>query len=667
MEPNKTSSDAKQDTSITTTEVRAETYQPPGAGHVKAKGFRKWLQRFFPWVGETTTSQLNAVHKRSSFPWYGLVCLIGALLTMVLSFLILHFIDGRPEITSKYLKPASWLSAILSLNGILLSQALAEGVTTAWWYRASRPDVTLEQLHTTWRLGTSKWAILSAGKSFNYVALAGIFVATVPLNGFLLQAAIAYEQDTHANLTTLYIPVSQQLPLGYSASVVNGTLGDWSDGLSSAASSMDGLSGGSVTLPPGVSYIAGSSFDLVGCTNKDNSAVCKTSVTIPGFSMSCTSEMSEEYDLRPSQHVGSKFTANVYSSSVTWNAASPNTIGLDLIYKPNATCQGRLEHKKCILTAASMSMPIQVNSDQGYYVGTQWNNAAYSYPVISIDQESTVVNYTAHEPLPVPPNEGKENSTYGGIAKWLGQRFNGSIDWTLQDGSWSTSRTGPVTYSYSLNTQLYSTDKDGNPIMWADESNPGPLDFNPKPNNESWCQNTYSGLDWMADLGNASYYGSPPSDNVFTTVNRLMLSISAAQGTQDWSDLQSDETLSNLWYNDTKSTYDEFWNPHFRKMAVTVPKSQETQSVLFYRIRYGYWGASVAITVTIVLMVVPLFYGFWQLDRRTTLSPFETAAAFRAPGLQGVDLQRGADVALQAVGKKPLHADVSISSFDSRR
>jgi len=66
MEPNKTSSDAKQDTSITTTEVRAETYQPPGAGHVKAKGFRKWLQRFFPWVGETTTSQLNAVHKRSS-------------------------------------------------------------------------------------------------------------------------------------------------------------------------------------------------------------------------------------------------------------------------------------------------------------------------------------------------------------------------------------------------------------------------------------------------------------------------------------------------------------------------------------------------------------------------------------------------------------------------
>lgn len=61
-------------------------------------------------------------------------------------------------------------------------------------------------------------------------------------------------------------------------------------------------------------------------------------------------------------------------------------------------------------------------------------------------------------------------------------------------------------------------------------------------------------------------------------------------------------------------------------------------------------------TVSIVLMIIPLFWGFWTLDRRATLSPFETAAAFNARPLDGVDMKKGANVLLKEIGERPAHA-----------
>ena len=42
------------------------------------------------------------------------------------------------------------------------------------------------------------------------------------------------------------------------------------------------------------------------------------------------------------------------------------------------------------------------------------------------------------------------------------------------------------------------------------------------------------------------------------------------------------------------------------------------------------WGAF-ASTVVCILLVLPVYWGFWQLGRKVTLGPFETAAAFRSP------------------------------------
>lgn len=144
---------------------------------------RFWASRFFPWSVEKEEIKIQDVRKSRFVPWVGILALIGSALTILFSWIVLHVIDGKPQVESSYLKPASWLSAILSANSVLLHVALSEGVTTAWWFTASRKYATVRDIHEAWAQGHSLSAVLLSGRRFNYVALATLFVASIPLNG----------------------------------------------------------------------------------------------------------------------------------------------------------------------------------------------------------------------------------------------------------------------------------------------------------------------------------------------------------------------------------------------------------------------------------------------------------------------------------------------------
>lgn len=636
-------------------EQDADAKSTPGARVTTA--MRRFAYRLFPMIGEPPLEHLDDLHKRAAFPWLGLLCLIGAFMTIWLSFIMFKHIDKQPEIENKYLKPSSWLSAMASANSIALHIALSEGVTVAWWYKASRAEVTLRELHDTWVMGTSTMGVLFSGKRFNYVAMGTLFVATIPLNGFLLQNSVAYVADTKTNSTstTLHVPVSGRLPLGYSAAMTNGTLGEPSDGLNSIASSFNGLS----AVPAGFFYtVYNNDFSDIGCINKDWSAVCKAKVNITGFDMKCNTSMTEQYDLRPDQHVGDQpYTATVFNSSVRWTPQDPNSIYLDVIYKPNNTCQGIFETRHCKFEASEMAVPVQIQSDKAFLGGTVYGGDDSIYllsPLVAIDVDSERSNFTVIKKLPVYAAEGQGNSTFGGIAQWLASRFNGSIEWTLRNGSWSTKKSGVVASSYSLNTYIYSQFPNGS----LDGMSMSP--FKPIANNASWCKHTYFESDWLADIG-----GYDPTESIFLALNSFMLGASAEEMQTRWNNLFYNDTLMNMVNNLTLEEYDAFFPNQFINMSQNFAKADQMQDALKYNIRYKYWGASVAVTMAIILMIVPLFWGFWTLDRRATLSPFETAAAFDARPLEGVDMKKGTTVLLKEIGRKPLHGSMG-SGINSR-
>ena len=182
-----------------------------------------------------------------SIPWTGLIGLVGALTTAFLSFAVLKSIDGAQSWTgSSGLKPASFISVILSANSILLHIALSEGVNVAWWYKANQKHTTAGELHEYYAYGNSLFAALKAGRRFNYVSLATIFIATIPINGLILQGAISTYPDTWVipgwEITT---PQQRQLPLGFSATVnpQDGSLGMLSPNMAGTQSTFVNLAG----------------------------------------------------------------------------------------------------------------------------------------------------------------------------------------------------------------------------------------------------------------------------------------------------------------------------------------------------------------------------------------------------------------------------------------
>jgi hypothetical protein len=61
----------------------------------------------------------------------------------------------------------------------------------------------------------------------------------------------------------------------------------------------------------------------------------------------------------------------------------------------------------------------------------------------------------------------------------------------------------------------------------------------------------------------------------------------------------------------------------------------QTANVNVYRSDYRLLIVNTVLTLTFILMIVPMFIGWWELGRHVTLNPIEIGKAFDAPLLQG--------------------------------
>ena len=121
----------------------------------------------------------------SRFPWAPFLALFVTFLAATVVGVILHISDGT-EVSAWKLSPAVYLAIASAVANILLHFAINRGTEVAFWVKALKPRTTVRDLHNYWSFGTSLKSTLLSGRSFNSVALAGIALALVPLNGPLL-------------------------------------------------------------------------------------------------------------------------------------------------------------------------------------------------------------------------------------------------------------------------------------------------------------------------------------------------------------------------------------------------------------------------------------------------------------------------------------------------
>ena len=88
------------------------------------------------------------------------------------------------------------------------------------------------------------------------------------------------------------------------------------------------------------------------------------------------------------------------------------------------------------------------------------------------------------------------------------------------------------------------------------------------------------------------------------------------------------------------NAYDDFYNTYWDDTAVFV-NTQELKDETYYVSRMGFaWGAF-ASTIIVVLLILPSYWGYWQLGRKVTLGPLEIANAFDAPAFSHVSTGAG--------------------------
>lgn len=97
-----------------------------------------------------------------------------------------------------------------------LSYAFVEGAGSFWWTQAVRGG-KIQDLHQTWLSGAGQGAALTAGRRFDWLALASIAVAVVAIDGPLLQrASFTAIKVFDPQPVTVNAVVATEVPLGYS-------------------------------------------------------------------------------------------------------------------------------------------------------------------------------------------------------------------------------------------------------------------------------------------------------------------------------------------------------------------------------------------------------------------------------------------------------------------
>jgi hypothetical protein len=98
------------------------------------------------------------------------------------------------------------------------------------------------------------------------------------------------------------------------------------------------------------------------------------------------------------------------------------------------------------------------------------------------------------------------------------------------------------------------------------------------------------------------------------------------------------------------------------RMAVNASSADDRTKALavstglvnYYQSSFLFLGIAIAIVWLNVFVIVPLFWGWWELGRKVSLNPVEVAEAFNAPILRKDVGHRNIDGLLKHVGDRPL-------------
>jgi hypothetical protein len=282
------------------------------------------------------------------FPWAGMLSLLSTIIAIAFMLYIVRTSDGQP-IDHWYHQPTVYLSITYTIANIALQFALAQAVTMTWWIKALKGEAKIRELHNIWAFGTGFTNILTSGRSFNFVALAGLAVTLVPVNGPLLQRSTVVKEQTVIAPQNLTIPVALEFPGGYT--------GDIAGRMYKPTSISAGF--GEILKRHGVSQ-------SINITNSGCEGICKGKLQGAGYEIRCTNEsMPFTVDLQAYWDKNETLTYEMrpFESNFTFSQTGEYILNFTATFKVESACASNWTVSQCTLRPATMEYPIILSND----------------------------------------------------------------------------------------------------------------------------------------------------------------------------------------------------------------------------------------------------------------------------------------------------------------
>ncbi|KIX01963.1 uncharacterized protein Z518_07902 [Rhinocladiella mackenziei CBS 650.93] len=542
-------------------------------------------------IAEPADNELGGTRWRvgflARFPFLSFFCLCLIVGTIVGIIIILLVSDGKDvdswdattvNIAGDRHRWRVSVSTYIALFNFIASNAFAimfgEAVAIYWWVDALQGQ-TLKNLHFRWEVGQSIFAILVRMRIWGWICVASIaFTAFSGLEA-LLQTASTSKTTFSSYAANMTASVAERLPAGFSGVV--------------AATGHDVF--GTVYYTPNFTEILRNytsqspiHFDLDGCASTSNVS-CATTLMGVGFLYTCTASRSGLQTPLSTAANGTVLQPEntvfrVELGSTDWS------ITLDVLWQDKKGSNGLVvSNRHCTLEPASVEYPVNV-TQRTVTLQPPTSTVNWTANSTDVDQSSLRVDKLL-KTLPIPDYDNAiadfslltpgVHSTLGGIALAFARLFDSSI--ILKEDITNSGADVSVQGAFAA---PYAQFVEGT-------------------TNDAYLNNTYAS----------------PMDELLSDIRDIMFRSSVAITEHQipdyfWPDGSATET-------DAKST--------------TVPSQRVTQLGQYgiyhtiYKTNKVILGVAVGLMTLAILATLPLYWGFWRLGRKVSLSPLEIGKA----------------------------------------
>jgi hypothetical protein len=525
---------------------------------------------------------------RHQFPWIGFAGFVTIIFATAMAVAILKLSDGR-RVTDwpfkRYpVQPNVVLNIANQVQNLGLITLIAQGLAIAWWRKALR-GTSLKTLHRNHAYSYSFYAIVTSGKHFNTIALAALMTKFAVVDSTLFQKAtrtIITQEKNYMNTTvTAWIEDTWKPNSG-------GIPGDEGNIKTVDAAWANVLDAYNSKIANGkVHDLLEEYSSFFDCPYRQE---CSGKVNAIGFAFTCETNTSNvDYGLQRLSSQGGNSSAYPlwdvkFDTDWSTDAQPWANVRLEMLYvNSNAgtsegSCPGVLTKRTCVIRPAVVEYPVTVMKPseeelKGKNIVTH----------VKFNNDNTTWNLSA--PLITDQIDDLRVVEYAN----LNEKFN------------TVSTVGALTYVFN---NLFSSSANLTYTSAWDIASRG-----------SQAQTIFYAENDRDDHSKCYYNIDKPGrdDPAIELLRKInTFSFTAALYSTGAPTIERKKRIA-------------------ANMAHQSFKASVTGIVEQYKTSFEYVGGALAATFITVLLVLPVYWGFWQLGRKVTLGPLEISHAFNAP------------------------------------